>query len=280
MAPRRRVSLFAVVLSMILVTITVGLAYRGWSFYRLPLDDRPEHPDFRLLRPIGSYGKVYGWVAAMLVVMNLSYLIRRRFGSARLGSMRTWLDVHVFTGLVAASLVSFHSAFQVRSTVASISALSLGTVVVTGLLGRFIYALGPAGVRERLAAALDAVEDELPGSRPALAEALAQRPGPEVPANASLLRSLWAAPSWIHAARARRELLAMILPLRRDMSRGLRRATGELHAASAAEARASGIAALLRSWRAMHRFFALLMLAAVLFHAVVGLFYGYGRIVG
>jgi cytochrome b561 len=272
---RRRTSFFALTLSLILISITVGLAYRGWSFYRLSLEDRVEHPEYRLLRPSGLIGNGYGWVAAMLVVMNLSYLVRRRFGSARFGSMRTWLDVHVFTGLTAASLVSFHSAFQLRTPIASVSAASLGTVVLTGLLGRFLYALGPGGVRERLAAALDAVEDEHPGSRVALAEGLIQCPGPDVPANASLLRSLWAVPSWVRVARDRRDILEMILPPRRQMSRELRRASRELYAASAADARASGIAALLRSWRALHRFFALLMLAAVFLHAGVAWYYGY-----
>lgn len=272
---RRRTSFFALVLGLILISITVGMAYRGWSFYRLSLEDRVEHPEFRLLRPSGLLGNGYGWVAAMLVVMNLSYLIRRRFGSARFGSMKTWLDIHVFTGLTAASLVSFHSAFQLRTATASISAASLGTVVVTGLLGRFLYALGPGGVRERLAAALDAIEDELPGSRIALSECIAQVPGPDVPANASLLRSLWAVPSWLRAARRRRDLLAMTLPPRREMSRELRGASRELYAASDADARAPGITALLRSWRAMHRFFALLMLAAVFLHAGVAWYYGY-----
>jgi len=273
--PRRRTSFLALVLGLVLISITVGLAYRGWSFYRLSLEDRVEHPEYRLLRPSGLIGNGYGWVAAVLVVMNLSYLIRRRFGSARFGSMRTWLEAHVFTGLTAATLVSFHSAFQLRTPIASVSAGSLGTVVVTGLLGRFLYALGPGGVRERLAAALDAVDDERPGSRAVLAEGLAQSPGPDVPANASLLRSLWAVPSWLRVSHARREILAMILPPRREMSRALARASRELYAAAAADARASGIAALLRSWRAMHRFFALLMLSAVLLHAGVAWYYGY-----
>ncbi|HEU4731305.1 MAG TPA: hypothetical protein VFT22_25600 [Kofleriaceae bacterium] len=268
-------SFLALVLGLVLISVTVGLAYRGWSFYRLSLEDRVEHPEFRVLRPSGLVGNGYGWVAAMLVVLNLSYLIRRRFGSARFGSMKIWLDVHVFTGLLAASLVSFHSAFQLRTPIASVSAASLGTVVLTGLLGRFLYALGPGGVRERLGAALEAVDGELPGSRVALAAGIAQRPGPDVPANASLLRSLWAIPSWVRAARDRREILEMILPPRANMSRGLRRATRELFAASAADARASGVTALLRSWRALHRFFALLMLAAVFLHAGVAWYYGY-----
>ena len=42
----------------------------------------------------------------------------------------------------------------------------------------------------------------------------------------------------------------------------------------------SGMAALLRSWRGLHRFFALLMLAAVLLHAGVAWYYGYRWIFG
>jgi len=268
-------SFLAVILGLVLLSITVGLAYRGWSFYRLSLEDRVEHPEFRALRPSGMLGNGYGYAAAMLVVMNLSYLVRRRFGSAGMGSMRMWLDIHVFTGLLAASLVSFHSAFQLRTPIASVSAGSLGTVVVTGLLGRFLYALGPGGVRERLAAALDTIEHELPGTRVPLAACIAQRPGPNVPANASLPRCLFAIPSWLRVARVRREVFGMLLPARRQMSRELRHATHELYAASAADARASGVTALLRSWRAMHRFFALLMLSAVFLHAGVAWYYGY-----
>ena len=268
-------SFLAAILGLVLLSITVGLAYRGWSFYRLSLEDRVEHPEFRALRPSGLLGNGYGYAAAMLVVLNLSYLVRRRFGNASHGSMRTWLDVHVFTGLLAASLVSFHSAFQLRTPIASVSAGSLGTVVVTGLLGRFLYALGPGGVRERLAAALDAIEHELPGTRAPLAACIAQRPGPNVPANASLPRCLLAIPSWLRVARVRREVFGMLLPARRQMSRELRSACRELYTASAADARASGVAALLRSWRAMHRFFALLMLSAVFLHAAVAWYYGY-----
>jgi hypothetical protein len=274
---RKQVSVVVMFLALVLVAISVGLAYRGWSFYRLPIEDRPEHPDFRTLRPIGFWGSGYGWIAAMLIVLNLSYLIRRRFGGSRLGSMQVWLDVHVFTGLCAAVLVSFHSAFQVRQPLAMMSTLSLVLVVVTGLLGRFLYALAPAGSRERLRAALDALEAVLPGSRDTLADAISQRPGPEVPANASLLRSLLAIPRWRRAGTLRRATIAKLLPRRRQMSKAQRRAAKELAIAAIIDARAAGMTALLRSWRGLHRFFALLMLAAVLLHAGVAWHLGYGR---
>ncbi len=278
--PPRRFSFLTMLLALALVAITVGLAYRGWSFYKLSLEDRPEHAEFRVLRPSGVIGNGYGWVAAMLIVMNLSYLIRRRFGGTRSGSMRVWLDVHVFTGLLAASLVSFHSAFQLRTPIATASTASLTLVVLTGLIGRFLFALAPAGERERLRAALDAIERQLPDQRTELADAIQSQPGPVVPANASLLRSVLAIPTWRRASRVRRTMIAAILPSRSAMSPTLRTAASELARAASAEARASGVSALLRSWRAIHRFFALLMLIAVVLHAGVAWYYGYRWIFG
>jgi hypothetical protein len=274
-APSRRISLFMMFLSLLLIAISMGLAYRGYSFYKLSVEDRVEHPDFRTLRPTGLLGNGYGWVAAMLVVLNLSYLIRRRFGGSRLGSMQKWLDVHVFTGLLAAVLVSFHSAFQIRTPIAATSTLSLGLVVVTGVIGRFLYALAPSGSRERLRAALDAADATMPGTRPALADAISEHPGPDVPANASLLRSLVSIFGWRRAAKLRKRAIALVAPPRKEQTRDQRAAVRELELAAALDARQSGVSALLRSWRGLHRFFALLMLAAVLLHGGVAWYYGY-----
>lgn len=269
----RRISALTLLLALVLIAMTVGLAFRGWSFYLLSAEDRVEHPEFRTLRATGMLGNGYGWVAGALIVLNLSYLIRRRFGG--FGRMQTWLDFHVFTGLIAASLVSFHSAFQLRTPVATMSAASLGVVVITGLIGRFLHALAPAASRERLRDALDTLDSVLPGHRDALSSAIAERPGPVVPPNASLLRSLLAIPAWRRAGRVRREIIELLVPARRELSRAQRAAVDELCSAAVVDARSSGMSALVRSWRGLHRFFALLMLAAVLLHAGVAWYYGY-----
>ena len=140
---RRRIPWLSITGALVVAGLTAVLLYKGWSFYALSLEDRVEHPDFRKLRPSGLLGNGYGWVAALLVVMNLSYLVRRRLAGSRLGSMRMWLDIHVFTGLTAATLVTFHSAFQLRTPIATISAASLGVVVLTGLIGRFLCSRSP-----------------------------------------------------------------------------------------------------------------------------------------
>lgn len=273
MTATKRVHWLPIVLGVVLVALTAALLYRGWTFYELSLEERVEHPEFRLLRPSGTWGNGYGWIAALLVVMNLSYLVRRRIGGSRLGSMRIWLDIHVFTGLFAATLATFHSAFQLRTLITQISAASLGIVVVTGLIGRFLYALAPANDRVRLAEAFEALDAVWPGHREELATAIEALPSVAVPANATLLRSLLAIPQWRRVGRHRREALALIFP--RDLDRAQRAAARELAAAAAADAGGSGKRALLRSWRGLHRFFALLMLASVLLHAGIAWYFGY-----
>ena len=274
-AQRRKIPVLRIALGLSLVAVTIVLAYRGWSFYKLSLENRVEHPDYRQLRPSGVIGNGYGWVAALLTVMNLSYLIRRRLANSKLGSMKAWLDVHVFTGMLAAILVSFHSAFQLRTPVATASAVSLGVVVLTGLIGRFLYALTPAIDRKRLRDAIDNIDAEFPGHRDEIVSALDDLPGPIVPANASLLRSVLAIPSWRRVSNARRRSLQLVLPPRNEQSPQARRVAKELYKAASAEARSSGMAALLRSWRGLHRLFALAMLAAVLLHAGIAWYYGY-----
>ena len=117
----------------------------------------------------------------------------------------------------------------------------------------------------------------MPGSRAQLAHAITEFPGPAIAANASLLRSLVSIPAWRRAGRKRREAIAMLVPRRRKMSKLQRRAVKELKIAATIDARNAGVTALLRTWRGLHRFFALLMLAAVLLHAAVAWHLGYGR---
>jgi hypothetical protein len=103
---------------LVLLVLWVGLALVGWDFYGHDLDARLDHPAYELLRPSGLVGHGYGIVGTALILSNLLYLARRRFARAQLGSMRLWLDIHVFSGLAGGALVLFHSAFQFRTGIA------------------------------------------------------------------------------------------------------------------------------------------------------------------
>ncbi|HEU5055001.1 MAG TPA: hypothetical protein VFU21_00690 [Kofleriaceae bacterium] len=279
--PRRRSRAFAATLAALLVALAVLLAYRGWSFYSLGLHERPDHPEFKLLRPSGLVGNGYGFAAAVLIATNLLYLARRRIPRFRLGSMRFWLDLHVFTGLTAAMLVGFHSAFQLRSPLATITAASLAVVVVTGIVGRLFHALVPEDGGGELAMALDAVGGEAPAIRAELDRVLAELPAPGLRAGASLLRCLAVLPRWRSVGRRRRGAIraAFAPALRAAPDRRARRVLRSLRrwvtGASRREVRSAAGTALLRSWRSLHRLFAITMLVAVGVHVGVAWHFGY-----
>jgi hypothetical protein len=271
----------AMVLAAILVGVAGYLTWRGISFYRLGLDDRVEHPDFQLLRPSGTIGNGLGYAGALLVSMNLLYLARRR-QLFTIGSMRFWLDVHVFTGLLGGELALFHSAFQVRSTLNLVTAVSLAIVIVTGIIGRSIHALVGQSERLQLAPVVQAIDERVPGLGRLIMAAADAYPPTRLPANASHLRCLATLPRWRREAEARRDAVRIVA-----RANGVVLESSELEAlvaqaaqAAAAEVRAISRAALLRSWRSLHRLFAILMLLTVAVHAAVAWHYGYRWILG
>ncbi len=278
---KRRPRVFATTLAALVIAVGVLLAYRGWSFYLLGLQERPDHPDFKLLRPSGLIGNGYGFAAAVLVVTNLLYLARRRIPRFRLGSMRFWLDLHVFTGLTAAMLVGFHSAFQLRSPLATLTAASLAVVVLTGIIGRLFYALVPEDGGYELGLAVAAVAAEAPALHAELELILHALPAPRLRANASLLRCLAVLPRWRRVGIQRRRAIRgafkpwLAAAPDRRARRTLRSLRRWVTRSARGEVRSAAGAALLRSWRSLHRLFAITMLVAVGVHVGVAWHFGY-----
>ena len=117
--------------------------------------------------------------------------------------MNTWLDVHVVTGLAGSVLVLFHSAFQLRTAIATTTALSLTIVVVTGLVGFYLNALLPRSGLKALKERLAELEPLLPGLTGHVRESVERVPCTRLAANASFLATVWTVPRWLLEARAR-----------------------------------------------------------------------------
>jgi hypothetical protein len=265
-----------------LLALTAALAVRGASFYALGIEARVDHPDFRVLSPGSPIGHGYGVVGTALILTNLLYLIRRRLPRLRLGPMRGWLDMHVLTGLVGSVLVLFHSAFQLRSAVASLTAIALVSVVLSGLVGRYFYGLAPRADLEGLGAHLAWLDTLAPGLGAQIGGALQRLPAPEVPHRQGLFASLALVPRWRTQARERRAVVlgasARLLrdaPLDRAQRGYLRRIVREAARRSTDPVRAVAGEHLLRSWRGLHRFMALLMLLSVSVHIAVAWVFGF-----
>jgi thioredoxin reductase/Pyruvate/2-oxoacid:ferredoxin oxidoreductase delta subunit len=149
------------------------LTLKGWSYYLLSHPDRMASPLHDTLRPAGNWGHGVGIVATAFMMLNFLYPVRKR---SRLlsgkGSIRSWLDFHMFVGFMSPLVIAFHAAFQSNNQLATGTAGALLIVVLTGIIGRFIYGLVPSaggkaleisdvlGNWERLRARLQPMLDE------------------------------------------------------------------------------------------------------------------------
>jgi hypothetical protein len=281
-APRRLGRWVAI---FVLATAATELMVRGYSFYRLGIGARPSHPDYRTLNPAGFLGHGYGIVGTALIFTNLLYLVRRRYAkyiSDRLGTVKSWLNAHAFTGLLGSLLVVFHSAFQLRTPIAAVTSVSLGIVVVTGLVGFYLHALVPkAGLRpfrERLAE----IEPLLPGFVTRVDEFVKAAPLTSLPHDASLFRTLFTIPRWVLQARRRRRGMRaaaradkMFRVLEHNEPKLARDFLVELGELASKEVDTNAGAAIMRSWRSLHRFLAIMMLVSVSVHIGVAWYYGF-----
>lgn len=130
--------------------VMVVILLWGWDYYTLSRIQRPFHPGHAFLRPSGLMGLWLGAIASGLFVLNLVYLIRKRFIHFRyIGSLRAWMDFHVLTGMVGGALVAFHAAFSPYSALGMLALVALLITLLTGIVGRYIYVHVPRSLEGR-----------------------------------------------------------------------------------------------------------------------------------
>lgn len=269
---------WAVVMVVILLGCAGYLLWRGRDYYALDLVSRLDHPDQELLAPGKPVGHGYGVVGTVLMLTNLFYLVRRKLARLPLGSMRAWLNLHATTGLIGGVLVVFHSAFQLRSPIATTTMIALFIVLLTGIFGRFLFSMTPEIDRTRFEKHMRVFDSVGPGMGKVIKARLAALP-PSRPRRPSILSLLFTIPAWVREARLRRqavlETAAEYEIAHLTEVRLLGAKVAESAEIAAAEVRAVAQDALLRSWRGLHRFFALLLVVLVLVHIGVAWYMGY-----
>lgn len=274
-----RISQLDWVLFGLFILGTGALLLRGWQFYTLTVTERVDHPDFRVLGPSTHLGRAYGIAGTCMILTNLLYLVRRRFARLSVGSLRAWLDIHTFTGLFGGMLVIFHSAFQVRSTIAAITVGSLFVAILTGIIGRSLHCLSPKPDMLRLRRQLLVLDRVGPGMGQMLSHRLGQVERASAPDRSSLWLALWALPSYLREMRQRRAVVDRTVAeyaqyYGREVQL-LRRQIADCRDIWCSEVRAAGAAVLLRSWRSVHRLSALLMVLLVVLHIAIAWYYGF-----
>lgn len=280
-----------IVALLVMATVFVVLFTYSWSYYQLPWEDRFDAPLHRELRASGRIGHLYGNIGTVLILGNLLYLVRRRLVHvAWLGSMKAWMDWHVFSGIVGAGFVLLHSTLTMRTWPAIVSSIALAVVVVTGLFGRYLYRLvpriadGSQQATEELAASVDQAVMEIRELGPGAAEAadrVESRVDAEVEASASATSGLGAI---IRAMRVMWRLRGL---------RALARSVAREHGATPASAieigrsaawigrmltRVELIDTLARAaawWRGLHRNLVMVMLLTASLHVSIAVYLGF-----
>lgn len=279
----------AAALRVVAASAFAALLFVLWhhDYYLSDAAERATHVHHPRLRSGSGLGLAFGIGALSLIGLNLAYLLRRSpRRRPNFGSLKSWMTVHVATGVAAVLLAVLHSALAPRATAGGHASWLLVALLVTGAIGRYFYAWVPraANGRELELDELRSEAHEIPtdwgdgehafgaDARDAILELIQQRQWKTSFAGRAL--------ALCGADRAKRRALARLDALgtsagvpRAELDRTLslvRRA----HRHALAAAHFEDLRAIASTWRYLHRWGAVLLVALVVLHVAHALVYG------
>ena len=287
---RGRGLLVGLATALVLALVVVGFRIAHDDYYSLSLGARAQTQEHDDLQPSGAVGLTAGLLGVTLFACNLSYLLRRsrRFGRRLPGSLRTWMSAHVVTGLAAFFCVLLHAGMAPRDTVGGHALWVLGVVVITGSIGRWIYAFVPRATNgkelefSQLQTRIAAISSEWDRDGRGFGAEVRNRIEQLVHGD----RERWRRGFLARIAtilRSRRDLERCLADLRRAgvaegvpliEVRALLGLARRAHRMLVAYAHFEEVRAVLGSWRYLHRWLAVLMVLLTAVHVVTALRFG------
>jgi len=130
------------------IAIVILLTINGYDYYTTPLEERFFNPNNEILKPSGVIGHGIGILGSLMMIFGVAlYMLRKRVKIFfRMGYLKHWLEFHIFLCTVGPMLVLYHTAFKFGGIVA-ISFWSMVAVVLSGVIGRFIYVQIPRTIQ-------------------------------------------------------------------------------------------------------------------------------------
>jgi hypothetical protein len=81
------------------------------------------------------------------MLATLPYFVRKRWKRlARVGTLKRWLEVHIFFGIVGPVLITFHTSFKFNGIISAGYWLMMA-VWASGFIGRYLYVRIPKSIR-------------------------------------------------------------------------------------------------------------------------------------
>lgn len=128
--------------------VTAYLAVEGFSYYNIAIENRVFHAEHKILKPSGVVGHGLGILGSLMMIFGVGvYMLKKR--KPRLihfGYLKHWLELHIFLCTVGPILILYHTAFKFGGIV-SVSFWSMTAVVLSGIIGRFIYIQIPRSIQ-------------------------------------------------------------------------------------------------------------------------------------
>lgn len=138
--------------TMVMITIvtTIYLAYTGYSYYSLPIEERFYHPNYDWFKPAGVLGHGLGILGTSMIIFGVViYIARKRYNfMSNYIRLKYLLEFHIFLCFLGSILVLFHTSFKFGGIV-SIAFWSMVAVVISGIIGRYIYVQIPRSIEGR-----------------------------------------------------------------------------------------------------------------------------------
>lgn len=264
-------------MAAVVIAVTAWLSFVGYDYYRTPLEERFYHPRYDWFKASGAFGHGLGIVGTLLILIGVVLYI----GAKKHGWLTRWfrlrylLEFHIFLCTLGPIMVLFHTTFKFGGLV-SIGFWSMVLVVLSGVVGRYIYLQIPRAINGRELALDEVMEREEEAIRamlqedPRAAEVVADLRAYENPHGFGLRR--WATSrAHLRNTMSRLSAIGISVQSRRNIKAHLTEAT----VLRDRMARLENMQALFKYWHVAHRPFALIMLVIVVLHVVVTLLMGY-----
>lgn len=264
-------------LILIVAATTMWLAISGYDYYQTPLEERFYHEQHQWFKASGLFGHGLGIIGTLMITIGVFlYIPAKKYGFLeKFIRLRYLLEFHIFLCTLGPILILFHTTFKFGGVV-SVAFWSMVLVVLSGVIGRYIYLQIPRSIsgremsrkeiKEAQEASLESLQ-ELKLKAPALYDRIANYTNPE--------KGYWARRSYIKrefqqlkkglfvSELSKQEQKAVLINLRKEMK------------LQAKIDRLEQMQKLFRYWHVAHRPFALIMLIVLIVHVVVTMGMGY-----
>jgi hypothetical protein len=267
---------------LIVIGVTAYLAYTGYAYYAISLEERFYHPQHDWFKPSGAYGHGLGIVGTLMILFGVGiYIARKRYNFLmKLLRLKYLLEFHIFLCTLGPILILFHTAFKFGGIV-SVAFWSMVAVVASGVIGRFVYIQIPRTIEGR-----ELTLNEVKGMKSGLTDKLKSSIGMD-----ESIRSLLLAFTSGHDTTGNTSFIAQyfenrkaIGAIRRTMKKKkvhrnqrasvIRLLKEEISLAYKIR-RLQTMQKLFKYWHVAHLPFALIMLIVLIIHVVVTLSFGY-----